>query len=280
MMMKRLRKTIQWLLLLSLFVSNMPLIYAEEINEAIKQGQAEEAYKKAVTEASSQTVGSENANTEGSTSADASSKPAKDGGDALQQPKVINEESKAEAELKKQYGEPVAVSGQEQLFRVDDTHFVTHIGSDIKTYIDKEGVEVPVDLSLYSYHANGKHYYLPKESPVGVVLPSEVKEDTPIDITHMDDKISLYPLDKTYEQATVEKNAILYNNVDGKTDVQYTVQSNGVKEEIILAEWGGKNSFTYGLDASKYDVSLKDNQILVREKGKAKILFVLTAPMM
>ena len=48
MMMKRLRKTIQWLLLLSLFVSNMPLIYAEEINEAIKQGQAEEAYKKAV----------------------------------------------------------------------------------------------------------------------------------------------------------------------------------------------------------------------------------------
>lgn len=62
--MKRLRKTIQWLLLLSLFVSNMPLIYAEEINQAIKQGQAEEAYKKAVTEASSQTVGSENANTE------------------------------------------------------------------------------------------------------------------------------------------------------------------------------------------------------------------------
>ena len=49
MMMKRLRKTIQWLLLLSLFVSNMPLIYAEEINQAIKQGQAEEAYKKAVT---------------------------------------------------------------------------------------------------------------------------------------------------------------------------------------------------------------------------------------
>ena len=277
--MKRLRKSIQWLLLLSLFVSNMPLIYAEEINQAIKQGQAEEAYKKAVTEASSQTVGSENANTEGSTSSDAS-KPVKDGGDALQQPKVVNGESKAEAELKKQYGAPVAVSGQEQLFRVDDTHFVTHIGSDIKTYIDKEGVEVPVDLSLYSYHANGKHYYLPKESPVGVVLPSEVKKETPIDITHKDDKISLYPLDKTYEQATVEKNAILYNNVDGKTDVQYTVQSNGVKEEIILAEWGGKNSFTYGLDASKYDVSLKDNQILVREKGKTKILFVLTAPMM
>ena len=78
----------------------------------------------------------------------------------------------------------------------------------------------------------------------------------------------------------LKKNAILYNNVEGKTDVQYTVQSNGVKEEIVLAEWAGKNSFTYGLDASTYDVSLEDNQILVREKGKSTILFVLTAPMM
>ena len=108
--MKRLRKSIQYLLLLSLFISNTPLIYAEEISSSIKQSQAEEVYKKAVTEASSQTVGSENANTESSTSADGP-KLAKDVGDALQQPKVVNEESKAEAELKKQYGEPVAISG-------------------------------------------------------------------------------------------------------------------------------------------------------------------------
>ncbi|MBF0788341.1 DNRLRE domain-containing protein, partial [Streptococcus sp. 19428wC2_LYSM12] len=205
---------------------------------------------------------------------------SKDEGDAIQQPKVVTEESDAEVELKQKYGEPVAVSGQEQLYRVDETHFVTHIGSDIKTYVDQDGVEVPVDLSLYSYHADGHHYYLPKESPVGVVLPSRVEEETPIDIIHKDEKISLYPLDKTYDQATVEKNAILYNNVEGKTDVQYTVQSNGVKEEIVLAEWGGKNRFTYGLDAGRYDVSLENNQVLVREKGKSRVLFVLTAPLM
>ncbi|WP_153049589.1 hypothetical protein, partial [Streptococcus suis] len=89
-----------------------------------------------------------------------------------------------------------------------------------------------IDLELYSYHADGTHYYLPKESPVDVVLPAKVTETTPIDVISQEDKISLYPLDKTYEHATVEDNAILYNNVDGATDVQYTVQSNGVKEEI------------------------------------------------
>ncbi|MGT2972462.1 DUF6531 domain-containing protein, partial [Streptococcus azizii] len=277
--MKQMRKVVNALLLLALLVSQSPLAYAEEIGQAIQQGQAEAVYQKALEEANRQTVGSENANVESPTPSESSAVPTDDG-DALQQPKVVREESEAEATLKAQYGEPVAVSGQEQLFRVDETHFVTYIGSDIKTYRDQDGVEVPVDLSLYSYHAGGKHYYLPKESPVGVVLPSEVKEATPIDVIHKEEKISLYPLDKTYAKATVEENAILYNNVEGKTDVQYTVQSNGVKEEIVLAEWGGKNTFTYGLDAGSYDVTLENNQVLVREKGKSTILFVLTAPMM
>ncbi|MBF0776829.1 hypothetical protein BVE84_10110, partial [Streptococcus azizii] len=277
--MKRLHKLMTWFLLAALLISNSPIMYAEEIGQAIEQSQTEHSYKKALEEANRQTVGSENANVESPTPSESSAVPTDDG-DALQQPKLVREEGEAEATLKAQYGEPVAVSGQEQLYRVDETHFVTYIGSDIKTYRDQDGVEVPVDLSLYSYHADGKHYYLPKESPVGVVLPSEVKEATPIDVIHKEEKISLYPLDKTYAKATVEENAILYNNVEGKTDVQYTVQSNGVKEEIVLAEWGGKNRFTYGLDAGSYDVSLENHQILVREKGKSKILFVLTAPMM
>jgi len=83
-----------------------------------------------------------------------------------------------------------------------------------------------------------------------------VDKETPIDIISQDDKISLYPLDKTYENTTVQENALLYNNVEGATDVQYTVQANGVKEEIVLAQWEGKNSFTYGLDATSYDVVL------------------------
>ncbi|MCQ9214234.1 hypothetical protein MU448_07305 [Streptococcus sp. O1] len=236
--MKKVRQLVTWLLLLTLVIAQVPIAYAEELKQAIEQGQAEQVYQDALEEANRYIVGSENANTEQSSSPENSNPPSKDEGDAIQQPKVVREESDAEAELKAQYGEPVAVSGQEQLFRVDDTHFVTYIGSDIKTYIDQDGVEVPVDLSLYSYHANGNHYYLPKESPVGVVLPSEVKEETPIDVIHQDEKISLYPLETTYDKATVEQNAILYNNVDGKTDVQYTVQSNGVKEEIVLAEWG------------------------------------------
>ncbi|WP_153056997.1 hypothetical protein, partial [Streptococcus suis] len=91
--------------------------------------------------------------TEKPTSEQTGSSTKKEDGDAIQQPKVTDGDNPEEVALKAQYGEPVAVSRQEQLFRVDDTHFVTYIGSDVKTYIDQDGVEVPVDLSLYSYHA-------------------------------------------------------------------------------------------------------------------------------
>lgn len=284
--MKRFHKLTNWLLLVSLLLSNSPILYAEELHQAFETSQAEERYDKALEEAKESIVSEEITkagveNVENPSLDESGDKKSKESeGDAIQQPKVMSDINPEEEALKAQYGAPVAVSGQEQLFRIDETHFVTYIGSDIKTYKDDNGVEVPVDLSLYSYHADGKQYYLPKESPVGVALPSEVTSETPIDISHAGDKISLFPLDKPYGQATVAENAILYNNVDGKTDVQYTVQSNGVKEEIVLAQWEGKNRFTYGLDAGRYDVSLENNQVLVREKGTDKLLFNINAPLM
>ena len=148
--MKKLHKCLNWVLLLSILLTNSPIMYAEEISQAIEQSQAEQAYQEAVEEANNQIVSSDNANTEKPASEQTGPSTKKEDGDAIQQPKVTDGANPEEAALKAQYGEPVAVSGQEQLFRVDDTHFVTYIGSDVKTYIDQEGVEVPVDLSLYS----------------------------------------------------------------------------------------------------------------------------------
>lgn len=62
--MKRLHKVMNWLLLMTMLIVNSPLIYAEEITRVIDQTQAEQAYQEAVTEATTQTVGSENVNTE------------------------------------------------------------------------------------------------------------------------------------------------------------------------------------------------------------------------
>ena len=279
--MKRLRKVFIWVMLLTIFISNSPLIYAEEIGQAIENSQAQNHYKQSVEEAKEAVVGSESGNTEDTETSQTTQPDSEASGDAIQQP-IVSEEglSSEEANLRELYGAPIVESGQEQVYRVDDTHYVTYIGSTVKTFINEDGVELPLDVTLVSHHEDGQQLYKPKYSPVEVVLPNRVDEATTIDVIHGEHAISLYPIDNIYENATVQKNAILYNNVEGTTDVQYTVQSNGVKEEIILAKWEGKNRFSYGLDAGKYDVSLENNQVLVKEKGKEIILFVLTAPLM
>ncbi|MBF0788354.1 hypothetical protein IR123_10795, partial [Streptococcus sp. 19428wC2_LYSM12] len=107
--MKKVRQLVTWLLLLTLVIAQVPIAHAEELKQAIEQGQAEQAYQEALEEAKSQTVGSENVNKETADASSATPESSKDEGDAIQQPKVVTEESDAEVELKQKYGEPVAV---------------------------------------------------------------------------------------------------------------------------------------------------------------------------
>lgn len=106
--MKRFRKLMNWFLLGTILVSNSPIMYAEEISQAIRQGQLEAEYQDALKDATEQTVGTENSNTTTASSSANSNSSPKDGGDAIQQPKVVAQESDAESALKAQYGEPVA----------------------------------------------------------------------------------------------------------------------------------------------------------------------------
>lgn len=158
--MKKIRKVCSWMMLLTIVLTNSPLIYAEEIQNAIETTQAEEYYNDSVDEAQDAVVGNQNQNNpEQADQTTTREQSQTDGGDAIQQPQVPEETISAEeASLREQYGEPVAESGQEQLYKVDETRFVTYIGSQVKTYKNQDGQEIPVDLDLYSYHANGEHY--------------------------------------------------------------------------------------------------------------------------
>ena len=92
--------------------------------------------------------------------------------------------------------------------------------------------------------------------------------------------MELFPEEGTFGNATVRENALLYNQVQEETDVQYTVGTTGIKEDIILNQWTGQHTFRYTFDGKGYEAEASANQILIREKGKEEILFVLSAPVM
>lgn len=278
-------KISKYLALTLLILTNTPIAYANDIKNAIKQSKSESYYKATVNELKD-TVIPETPNRdtkkENKASGDqVNTEEKQDAKHAIRLPEVSETKTSQEAAaLKKTYGEPILVNGQEQIFKKDETNFITYMSGDVKTYQDEKGTQFPVNLTLISDQADGKAVFKPSGSPVDVVLPEKVTDKQGIKVSKGKDTLELFPKDKTYENATVKDNAILYNNVDEADDVQYTVTDNGVKEEIILNKWRDKHEFKYQFSSQAYDANLQNNQVVVTKKGKKDILFVLSAPVM
>ena len=216
---------------------------------------------------------------------------------SLRLPEITKYTDEKEAELTGLYGEPVEVKEHEKVFQVDATHYVTLLTSEANTHESTSGEMRPVDLTLIPKDIEGKEevktpteeeirdpnldlIYEPKDSSIDVSFPANVTEERGIEITNKEHTLELFPQEGTYGNATTKDHALLYNSVQENIDVQYSVDTTGVKEDIILREKTEQNEFQYLFDAKGYDVESKDNQIFIREKGKNTILFVLSAPLM
>lgn len=278
-------KISKYLALTLLILTNTPFAYANDIKKAIEQSKSESYYKATVNELKDAVIPEIpncDPKKENKASGDqVNTEEKQNAKHAIRLPEVSETKtSQEEKALKQTYGEPILVNGQEQIFKKDETNFITYISGDVKTYQDEKGNQFPVNLDLISDQADGKAIFKPSGSPVEVILPEKVTDKQGIKVSKGKDTLELFPKDKTYENATVKDNAILYNNVDEADDVQYTVTDNGVKEEIILNKWSDKHEFKYQFSSQAYDATLQNNQVVVTKKGKKDVLFVLSAPVM
>ncbi|MEF9939127.1 MAG: DNRLRE domain-containing protein [Clostridium sp.] len=204
-----------------------------------------------------------------------------------------------ETALQGLYGDPIKVNKYEKVYQTDETHYVTLLTSKPNTYVTQEGLDKEVDLSLIPIsRETGEEcalpqeeeirnpeldvIYRPKDSNLDVNLPANVNKEQGIEISDSKGEytLELFPEHGTYGNATIDQNALLYNGVQESVDVQYTVDSTGVKEDIVLQKWSDVHIFRYTFDATNFDVEEKENQILIYEKGQEEVLFVITAPMM
>jgi RHS repeat-associated protein len=218
---------------------------------------------------------------------------------SLRLPETTSAENEDEMRLQSLYGNPVQVTEHEKVYKEDAAHYVTLLTSDANTYETKTGEEKEIDLSLIPTDAStGEEcaspteeeirnpetdiIYSPKESKLDVDLPANVTNQQGIVISDANGKhsLELFPEDGTYGNATVSKNALLYNSVQDGMDAQYTVDTTGIKEDIVLQKWNGVHQFRYSFDGTGYDVREEKNSIIISEKRKKEILFVLTAPIM
>ena len=75
--------------------------------------------------------------------------------------------------------------------------------------------------------------------------------------------------------------AAIYPDMLPGTDIQYDVQSNGVKESIVLDKLPSDKSYTFRMEAADMSAVLeKDNSVAFYAKGKSEPEFIIKAPYM
>ena len=182
------------------------------------------------------------------------------------------------------YGNPVETGRNYKTYLLPDKTYRTIFTAYANTYVEG-GQEKPIDNTLVSGNGTESNAYTNRESGIDVVFPAGEKEGRTVTVSGNGVKAVLTPSDGDYTKAAVSENAIRYNKVYENVDIQYTVQPNGVKQDIILLAPQEKTEFVYALKKDGIRAFLKNNCVYIYEaagevSGNSLPAIIISAPRM
>jgi len=158
-------------------------------------------------------------------------------------------------------------------------NYVTVIGGEKYTYIDKKGELVLIDNTLRRSRArSGENVYENAANDFTIKFPEKLTENKGITLEKENHSIKLIPITGDYSNAVFEKNAVLYNQVQEDVDIQYTVINDIVKEDIIIHEPMVDFTTSYRIETEGLTAKEVDGSILLYEIGGEEAIFCLTTP--
>ena len=165
------------------------------------------------------------------------------------------------------YGAPVQIGRNYKTYLLPDGTYRTIFTAYPNTYME-DGQEKTIDNTLVSGGGTENDTYTNKESGIDAVFPAGESEERTVTVSGNGVEASLSAEDGDYTKAAVSENAIRYNRVYENIDIQYTVQPNGVKQDIILLAPQDKTDFTYSLKKEGIRAVLKNNCVYIYEDAK------------
>lgn len=164
------------------------------------------------------------------------------------------------------YGAPVETGRNYKTYLLPEGTYRTIFTAYSNTYMEG-GQEKLIDNTLVSGNGTGKDTYTNKESGIDAVFPAGESKERTVTVSGNGVEAALTAADGDYTKAAVSENAIRYNGVYENIDIQYTVQPNGVKQDIILLAPQEKTDFTYALEKDGIRAVLKNNCVYIYENS-------------
>ncbi|MDF2519530.1 MAG: hypothetical protein K0R84_158, partial [Clostridia bacterium] len=148
-----------------------------------------------------------------------------------------------------------------------------HIKDNKGNLIDIDNTLVPLETGEYS-HKN-------KLGAFDVFFAGEDKETGSIKVEKDNISVEMTSKDATTKNMAVEGSSVLYQGTESGVEHLYTVDFNGVKEDIILNRSIDEPVFIYELDVKgPADVIQQENLVLVVDQKSGEPVFTLSAPFM
>ena len=150
----------------------------------------------------------------------------------------------------------------------DGSKSVYYMDQDVK-FIDEQGNVREKDTALvrkergYGMHSNDVGLHIPDSAADGIT------------VSHKSREVKLLPVGGT-GLAAANNNSILYSNFFGRgIHLQYTPMLSGVKEDVIITQYTGVNSFSFLLETGGLYLFDADGRYYLAESATAKAAFYL-----
>lgn len=158
------------------------------------------------------------------------------------------------------YGEPAETGKNYKTFRLPDGTYKTIFTSYANTYTEN-GKEKPIDNTLVSENSMSGESYTNKENDIDITFSTKDRKEASVSISGNEIEAVLEPAEGDYGRPAVSENAIRYNGVFENIDIQYTIQPNGMKQDIILMAPQERTEFVYLLKKDGIQAEIHNNCI-------------------
>ena len=202
------------------------------------------------------------------------------------------EELQPDEVVREVIGEIPSLRGKSiKTYKNSDNTNTTEVFNSSVHYQNDDGVWEDINNSIEEAEDNGEEHLTNKANNLKVKLAKAYHPNQPlVSVKSGNHQLQITPLDgEKQSPVTIEKTrenrdslvsqAVIYSDVYPGIDIEYKIVSDYLKENIIIREFSGKNSFQFSIKANQLSAVLEDNQVLFKDSND-ETAFIIPAPFM
>ncbi len=197
---------------------------------------------------------------------------------------IVNTEIKRPINLKsfpKKSNKPIEVPGlkkaNQQAFLNPNGSLTVEVYAEPQFWKNKQGKWEAIDNSIVT-NENAKFPFKNSSNDIDIWFAKDISNNAINRVQHEDNFVEFIPQNTKTSIGVTSGNKIEYNDIYPNVNINYSVLTNGVKEDIVLLNSKSQNSFSFQLLTNGLTPILNDNKTISYLDKNNKEIFLSASP--